>query len=333
MSMRIVCPEGHIVVIDAAQIGAAVTCPECSASVPYDIDAVRHARKEEGKRRRSAEDDDDEGDDDDRPQKKASGKKPSDADAIQDKGAKKAPRQSDADNEKPAKKASTRAADDEDDDRSSRKKPRRSDDDVDDVEIEDDDESDDGIEWTARKEQLLMCSHGLVAMIVGCCIFIAFNLFNWLWMALFEMELRLVFSGIILFFGILLILNYFGVLVGDLARAERFVQIMAVASGACLVIGMIAAMAFLAKVMVFMKLTMESSQAVTHMMFVILLWAVMIGLVYISPMVKNWFGDWLGYIVAGVAAIVNGLAEYMLISLIFLILKVRTTIAKFIKEE
>ncbi|MBM3995193.1 MAG: hypothetical protein FJ303_13725 [Planctomycetes bacterium] len=360
MSMRIECPNGHVIVVDAAGAGGDFVCPLCAGSAPFDIEAARHARKDEGKRRSSSRADD-EDDEDDRPQKKSS---------------KKSARPSDDDEDRPRKKS--RDDEDDDDDRRSRKKSRRRDED----ETPEAQDSDDGIEWTPRKRQLQVASYALIVMIVGLSIFLAFNFFNWKWMAFYEMELFgdaktwapalfywlsvpllylgiiafvvamvmslwapsqvegmasiitcLVFTGIILFVGLLLILNYFELLLGDLARGARFVQIMAIASAACMVVGMMAAMAYLSQLMVFMKLTLESSQAVTNMMFVILLWGVMFALVYISPKAKDMVGDWFGYLLVGAAAAVTGLAEYILVNLILLIIQVRKTIDKYIKDE
>src|SRR4051812_39425939 len=77
MKIRILCPDGHPVSIDAGRLGSMVLCPHCYAQfLASSTGALSwHARPEKGKARPSRDDDDDdedeEDDDDEPPRKKA----------------------------------------------------------------------------------------------------------------------------------------------------------------------------------------------------------------------------------------------------------------------
>ncbi len=86
MSMRIICPEGHIVEIAPGKLGATIVCPNCLASFPAVVidSPARQARKEEGKGRKTRDDEDDDAEEEDRPQKKAKAKNSKDDDEVID---------------------------------------------------------------------------------------------------------------------------------------------------------------------------------------------------------------------------------------------------------
>jgi hypothetical protein len=364
MSMRVDCPEGHPTLVNASRLGAVAICPRCFASFLVEIDSVPswHARKQDSKARRARDDDDDDEDvnDEERPRKKTKAKKAKEDDE-------------DNEEEKPRRKSQMRKRMDEDDE-----------DEEDDEKDEDEDEEDEDegepeepIEWTPRKRQLNICSHGLIAMMVACFFLIAFTIFTSLWIDIFELfrsdwalsgfywfslplaylgltafvvgmafnlaapakaEAKgaliaaIVFAGLIYLLGFLTLLTSLGVLVSDPARAERFVQLLTGGSLICFVLCMVSTMAYLSKLMVFMKLHLDASQPITNIGFILLAFALLLGLVFLSPLLKSWIGDWTCYIVALVADAITAYAIYMLVLHVNLIVKVRRTIGTYIKE-
>ncbi|MBI2806984.1 MAG: hypothetical protein HYX68_18540 [Planctomycetes bacterium] len=195
MNVRLLCPDGHPVVFPVARLGDTAICPHCYVGFIAElaVDPCQHARSGAGKSRRARdEDDDDEDEEEDQPRKKA--KPPTQKDDEKPRK-KSAPRKDDdddeeEDDEKPRKKAKPRQIDDDDDDdddddeeeeetpkKKARAKKSNSKD-----EDEDDDEGDDKpepepIEWTPRKRQLLVCSNGLVSLIVANYILMGFVVF------------------------------------------------------------------------------------------------------------------------------------------------------------
>jgi hypothetical protein len=408
MNLHVRCPEGHLVAIAAERLGSTAHCPCCLVTflAELQLNASQQARKEESKSRRSRDDDDDDDDDEDlddvemdeddedeedeRPRKKAKSKtedekprkkKTTDEDDEDEDADEDDDEDEDDEDEKPKKK--TKKADDEDDDEDERPKPKKktskssADDDAEDDEDDEekDEEDDEPIEWTPRKRQLLVCSYGVVAVMVaiytlcGFAVFSAFatlffeiidpdlgvGLFQYLCVPLLYLALtsvltamimsfwapakvegkvgiicNLVFSGLVLFQGLLMILNYNELLV-ESTRVERFTQFLVGGSIICCILAMISAMGYLSKLLYFMNLRMESSQPVTSMGFVTMCFLGMLAVVYISPVVKGWF-DWLGYIMALLYAVVAGLSVYLLVYFIFLLMKLREYIAKYIRE-
>src|SRR6516164_4719152 len=144
MSMRVLCPEGHPVLVDATRRGAATICPRCLASFLVEMDRAPawHARKEDSRARRPRDDDDEE-DEEERPRKKTTPKKA---------------KHDDEDEETPHRKKQFRKKlDDEEDE----------DQEEDEDEVDEEDEPEIPIEWTSRKRQLNVGSIGLIVMMVG----------------------------------------------------------------------------------------------------------------------------------------------------------------------
>lgn len=406
MNLHVRCPEGHLVAIAAERLGSTAHCPCCLVTflAELQLNASQQARKEESKSRRSRDDDDDDDDDEDlddvemdeddedeedeRPRKKAKSKtedekprkkKTTDEDDEDEDADEDDDEDEDDEDEKPKKKTKKADDEDDDDDEDERPKPKKktskSSTDDDDEEEDDNEEDDEPIEWTPRKRQLLVCSYGVVAVMVaiytlcGFAVFSAFatlffeiidpdlgvGLFQYLCVPLLYLALtsvltamimsfwapakvegkvgiicNLVFSGLVLFQGLLMILNYNELLV-ESTRVERFTQFLVGGSIICCILAMISAMGYLSKLLYFMNLRMESSQPVTSMGFVTMCFLGMLAVVYISPVVKGWF-DWLGYIMALLYAVVAGLSVYLLVYFIFLLMKLREFIAKYIRE-
>lgn len=154
MNVRVICPEGHSVVVTAGKLGGTAICPHCFTSfvVKFTIDPSSHARNDEGRSRRSRDDDDDEDEEDDRPRKK---KRKEEEEGIEPDDKPRRP-----------KKSTPRDEEEDEDDRPRRRKGRNEDDDDDD----DDEEStprppveeEEPIKWTPRKRQLAVVSNALV---------------------------------------------------------------------------------------------------------------------------------------------------------------------------
>lgn len=133
MNVRLICPEGHPVVVAADKLGGTAICPHCFTTFLAELDLARgsHARKDEGKSRRARDDDDEEDEEDDRPRKK---------------------------------KPKPRDEDDDEDDKPRRKKRRDDDDDDEEEEPEPavPGSEEEPIKWTPRKRQLSTVSTGLI---------------------------------------------------------------------------------------------------------------------------------------------------------------------------
>jgi hypothetical protein len=381
MSMRVVCPEGHSVLVDASKLGGTAVCPRCLTAFLVEMpDAlVRNARKEESKSRRARDDDDDDDEDGDdeeeeRPRKKAKAKKPKDDDEEE--------------NERPRKKATAKKAkddeddedEDEDDEPRTKKKSAKKEDDEDEEESDEEkepEEVEEPIEWTPRKRQLKVASMGLIAMIVGCYSMMAVALFNSIWIDLYEFNVyaealtlfhwismpllylgltafvvgmvmswwtpakaegrgalisALVFATIVYILGLLAGLTRLEVLLSDPARAKNFVQLLEVGSVVCLMISLASAMAYVSKLMIFMRLHLDASQAITNIGFIMLAYGMLLGLVFSSGMLRTGIGDWFRFVVVGGADFVCAYLMYMWLVVVFLLMKVRVTIDKYIRE-
>jgi len=142
----------------------------------------------------------------------------------------------------------------------------------------------------------------------------------------------IVFAGLIYVLGLLALLTMHGALVADPARRERFVQMFVGGALVCFILCMVSTMAYLAKLMIFMRLHLDSSQPITNIGFILLAFALLLGLVYASPLLKTSIAQWVCYIVVPVATAIAGFAIYMLTIQARLIIRVRHTIGKFIKE-
>jgi hypothetical protein len=342
MTIRILCPEGHPVRIEASKLGGVVVCPQCFTSFLSEPDLAPswHARKATSKSSRSRDDDDDDDDEDDE----------------------------DDEDEKPQRKKKAAKEDDDDEE--------------DEDEEEEEKEPEAPIEWTSRKRQLNACSNGLVAMMVGCYFMAGFAGFAALWIDIFEIDIfgdkglwaiwlffwsteplmylavaaftggmvfnlavpakaegrgaligGLVFAGVFFFLGLIIVLTLLGWLLSDPARQENFVRLQVGASIICFILCMVSAQAYLAKLMIFMKMHLESSQPITNFGFVFLCFAGMIALAFLSPMLKSNIGDWMCYVVAFAADICAGVAIRTLIVHAFLLIKLRKAIAKYIRDE
>jgi hypothetical protein len=361
MIMRVVCPEGHPVLVDATRRGAAAICPRCFASFLVEMDGASawHARKEDSKARQPRDDDDDEEDEEERPRRKTTPKK-----AKQD--------DEEDDEETPRRKKQSRKKVDEEEEE---------DEDEDEEEDDEEGEPEEPIEWTPRKRQLNICAHGLIAMVVACNLLIAFVFFSSIWIDFYELNIfggarplaitlfnwislplaflgltafvvgmmlnlaapakaeakgaliaAIVFAGLIYVLGLLTLLTMFGALFADPDRAKHFVQLLVVGSLVGFILCMVSTMAYLAKLMIFMKLHLDSSQPITNIGFILLAFALLFGLVYASPLLKTSIADWVRFVVAPVGTAIAGFAIYMLTVQARLITRVRRTIGVYIKE-
>jgi hypothetical protein len=375
MSIRVVCPEGHPVVVEACKLGGAVVCPHCYASFPAEmyLTPARHARKAESKSSRSDDEDDEE---EERPQKKIKAKRPRDDDEEEERPQKKTKAKKPKDEEEtPKRKNQTRKQEDDDEEDEEEAEEKEEDDD-------EEAEEERPIEWTARKRQLNVCSNGVLAMTVGVYCLAAFAGFTALWVAFHEMDLfdggrpwmvsffdwlsipllylgiaaftvgmflslrvpakaegrgpiiaALIFSGLVFFLGLLTILGMYGTLSGDEERASRFVQLLVGSSSVCFILFLVSTKAYLAKLMIFMKMHLESSQPITNAGFILLSFVGMLLLVMISPVLKTSIAPWMCYVVALAFVACAGFGIRTLIVDAKLLTKIRDTIGKYIKDE
>ena len=360
MSMHVLCPEGHLVVVDPNRRGAAAICPRCLASFLVEIDRAPawHARKEDSRARRPRDDDDEE-DEEERPRKKTTPKKAKRDDEDDDE---ETPRR---------KKQSRKTVEDEEDEGEDQEE------DEDEVEGDEEEEPEIPIEWTARKRQLNVGSIGLIIMMIGNYCLLALAAFTilasanlmlgapvWVVVIIFWVSVALrylgitgfvvgavlnlfapskiegramlistlVFTGLVYVLGLMILLCVHGYLVADPARGRRFAELLYLGAIICYGAGMLSAATYLSKLMIFMKLHLEKGQPISNMAFILLGGAVHEILLYFAPNLLISIGMWMIYVIAGVQIAANIFQVYMYTLQGALFLKIRRTIDKYIRE-
>ena len=361
MSICILCPEGHPVIVAAGKLGGVAACPRCFTSFLVEVDAVAvyHARKEERKSRRSRDDDDDEDDqEEEKPKKKRPAKK------------------EDKEEKRPAK--ASRAKKDEDED--------------DEEEDEEEEEEEEEIKWNSRKRQLNICKTGAVIYMIAYWILVAFFLVTmlaldlfaygvlsgigltnsiekldysivWLWcfgfiagpfLALAELALMvgmffsmavppkaegkglllcgLVFGGLVFLNGVLILLAWQQIIVSDEARAMNMIKLLGGGAALCFLVSIMSAMSYMSKLMIFMRLNMEASQPVTNTMFFFLFYLAMFVLFLATAYVCYYLHYFVGYVMIIAIDAMAGLGIRSLIAQTMVFLKVNKVITTYIKE-
>jgi hypothetical protein len=142
----------------------------------------------------------------------------------------------------------------------------------------------------------------------------------------------IVFGLLTFIFGILVLLAYYQVVVDDVVRAERMIQLMGGAAGLTFVISLMSTMAFQAKLMMFMNMKLEASQAVTNVGFYFVFLSAMFVVLFASIYICNYLHYFLGYALILALAAGAGLAGRTLVAQIMLMLKLNKTIQIYIKE-
>jgi hypothetical protein len=122
-----------------------------------------------------------------------------------------------------------------------------------------------------------------------------------------------------------------GALVADPVRGMRFAELLGWGAMICYAIGMVSAMAYLSKLMVFVKLHLEKSQPITNMGFILLGGGVHEILGYAAPRLLT-IGMWMLYVIAGVQIVLNVFQIYMYMLQGPLFQKIRRVINKYIRE-
>ena len=131
--------------------------------------------------------------------------------------------------------------------------------------------------------------------------------------------------------GLLTLLTWNGAIVSDPIRMKRMAELLIGASVICAIGGLVSLTGYLAKLMIFIKMHLEKTQPIANVGFAVMCLLVMLGLVYLSPLLKSNIGDWLAYIVALLAGVLACVAIRALIVLSCLLAKVRATITQYIK--
>lgn len=365
MTATVTCPQGHLVEIAAERVGCEVACPCCLTPflAQANFDALARARKEERKARRSRDDEDDEDEDDEdedeTPRKKKVARKEDDEDEDDEPRKKKTARhRKDEDDDE----------DDEDDDEDE----EDDDDDVDEDDEEEEIEwtgRKRQLNMCAIGLIILLIGTGMLAvfmtffdlaMILMLALgwgsigffFTAFIAIPALFLGILgyivglivnmfvpaRAEARgpiiggLVFFGIVVLLTIFVLLAYFDVIMSDPDRRNRMLELLKWGCYICFACGIISTMAYLAKLMIFMKLHLESSQPVTNGGFILLFMIVPILLTYINLWCITEIGDWMGYVLAFIYLIDGAICIRVLVLQVMLLLKVRRTIATYIRD-
>ena len=367
MTLCISCPDGHQVEIAAEKLGQAVACPCCLSVFLAEADdpSWRFARKEEKKPRRSRDDDADDDDDDEedeKPRKKSSKVKAGEPKKPAPKPAAK----------KPARKKDDDDDDDDDDEEAEDEEPeiewtpRKRQLNLCGVGLL----ITIGvfailILFTATLAAFLdWFTWGVMGLFQAqiavdkistgpayawVAAYIAGPFFTLaqivLMVALFfnlsvpgKAEARslaisgLVFGLLFFIFGTLTLLAEFQVVVSDQIRAERMEALMGGGAGLCFIVSLMSAMAFQSKLMIFMNMKLEASQAVTNVGFYFLFLAMTMAALYASVIICNYLHYFLGYAVILGILIGAGFAGRPLYAQINLILKLHKTIQTYIRE-
>jgi hypothetical protein len=142
----------------------------------------------------------------------------------------------------------------------------------------------------------------------------------------------IVFGGLTFVFGILVLLAEYKIVVSDDIRAANMKSLMGGAAGLCFVVSLMSTMAFQAKLMMFMNMKLEASQAVTNVGFYFLFLAGMFVGLFASIYICNYLHYFLGYAVILAICAAAGMAGRSLYAQIALMLKLQKTIRVYIKE-
>lgn len=141
-----------------------------------------------------------------------------------------------------------------------------------------------------------------------------------------------VFFGLMAFLSIFIVLAHFDVIMADPDRRLRMMQLLIGISLICFACGIIGTMAYLAKFMIFMRLHLESSKPITNAAFMLLFLFLMLFLWQLTPVALEWIGDWMRYVMSFLSGILAAACVRIIIMHIFVVAKIRTTIAKYIVE-
>jgi hypothetical protein len=371
MTLCVSCPEGHPVHVAPVKLGRAVACPCCFSVFHADLgfSSIRRARKEEKKTRSSRDDDDDDDDEEEeKPRKKKPAAKPkakADERVAQGKPpAKKASRKKDDEEDEDE--------DEEEEEEEEEKEPeidwtpRKRQLSLCNVGLSITigafgtmigftvvvmlglDYFTFGImqlfqlEIPADRIRLGPLYGWLAAYIAGpffalTQIVLVVALFFNLSVPAKSEARSLALSGIVFgfltfVFGILVLLAEFQVVVSDPIRAERMEQLMGGAAGLCFVISLMSTMAFQSKLMMFMNMKLEASQAVTNVGFYFVFLAAMFAALYASVIICNFLHYFLGYAIILAICAGAGMAGRTLYAQITLMTKLRRTIQTYIRE-
>jgi hypothetical protein len=366
MTLCVSCPEGHTVSIAAEKLGRPVACPCCFAVFRADLDlsAARQARKEEKKPRRSRDEDDDDDDEDEEVEKPRKKKPKPKAEETKKKDAKstiKKARKKDEDEEDEEEEG-----DEEEEEPEIDWTPRKRQLslcivglyitmgafgtmiaftvavclylDYCTFEVLS------GFQATLQPDKIqtdiISPGYGFASKIAGA--FFALTQVI-LIVALFvnltvpaKAEARgvaiagLVFGFLCFAFGILLLLA--NSIFNDEARADNMVRLMGGAAGLCFVVSLMSTMAFQAKLMMFMNMKLEASQAVTNVGFYFIYLIAMFVVLIVSFYLCNYLHYLLGYVLIVAICAGAGMAGRMLFAQIALMNKMRHTILKYIRE-
>lgn len=371
MTLCVSCPDGHRVPVAADKLGRAVACPCCFAvfDAGLDLSAARQARKEEKKARRSRDDDDDD-DEDEKPQKKKPKAKAEEPKKKEAKPAPKktARKKDDDDDEEDEEDEEEDGEPEEEEEFEIDWTPRKRQLHLCTIGVNITmgafgtllaftvvvclwlDWCENGVvndfRLTTPVEKIFPAvnlAYGETATYVVAPFFTLAQVV--LMVALFfslsvpaKAEARslaisgLVFGFLFFVFGTLVLLAAFQVVVDDAIRAENMMRLMGGAAGLCFVISLMSMMAFQAKLMMFMNMKLEASQAVTNVGFYFLYLAAPFACLYASVYVCNYLHYWLGYAVILAMCAASAMAGRMLYAHIVLMLKMNRTINTYIRE-
>jgi hypothetical protein len=355
MNICISCPDGHPVILAAEKLGQMVACPRCFATFPaeWEIGPSVGARKDDRKVRRSR-DDDDEDEEEERPKKKPLAKKetakPSKSRARDD---------DDDDDEEDDDDDETEGEEEPEIEWTGRKRQLN--------------KCGVGMTVMMVAFYMLAAMIAFLILPMIWTIFDVGNKIgnsegklvvpkpdDWFWPGIiiavaavlvqttliiglffnFFVPARVEARGLVLcalIFGGLVYLLGAGVLMSGLkedeARAANVKTLLGSAAGACFVISIMSAMAYLAKFMTFMKLHLEASQPITNAGFFFLYFGAMFGIMVANSYVSYylfWFACFamiVALFFAGTMAIRAAVAQALLFA------RMRRVIMKYIRDE
>jgi hypothetical protein len=142
----------------------------------------------------------------------------------------------------------------------------------------------------------------------------------------------LVFFGLVAFLSIFIVLTWFGFMMADPDRGLRMMRLLNGVTMIFFACGIISTMAYLAKLMIFMRLHLESSKPITNAAFILLFLGLMLVLERLTPIAVEWIADWMVYVMSFLSGIIAAMAVRVIVLHAFLIVKIRATIAKYIRD-
>ena len=142
----------------------------------------------------------------------------------------------------------------------------------------------------------------------------------------------MVFGALVFVNAIMILLAQQQIIVSDEARAANMMKLLGGGAAVCFVVSFMSAMAYMSKLMIFMRMNMEASQPVTNTGFFLLFFVAMFVVYVANVYVCGYLHSLMGYIMIVAVCAAAALGARALIAQANLFLKVNKVITTYIKD-